>query len=289
MGVAARNVVFLADGQDRVYRVGDHRMVVLSGVSKLLAQVALSDQHYADARNLFQDGWQILDSLNIFALDDDEDFAFRSQWPNVGLGVVFLLAQAPVPRRANGSVSPNPWRIVIFLLRHARISAGSNGVPCLLHGANVGKDDAIDAYVQHLLRDPLVHLAAVGRDTHHRSDRRSKRTAVQNLPPAQQVLESVSEGHSVEGAMLHLEHDAVVVRATQRGRRLRVGRAESREGSCAFLKSPDYAVKTGRICHDRSFDKRIFATRNAGDSNRQSAGRTTHHASDILRPLNQIA
>mgnify|MGYP006864763088 CR=1 FL=1 len=45
MGVAARNVVFLADGQDRVYRVGDHRMVVLSGVSKLLAQIEIGRAH----------------------------------------------------------------------------------------------------------------------------------------------------------------------------------------------------------------------------------------------------
>ena len=68
-------------------------MLVLAGKPEILRQVALADQHHADARDLAQDLAQVADGAGLLAHDDHQDLAIRRQRPDVGAGVVLRLAR----------------------------------------------------------------------------------------------------------------------------------------------------------------------------------------------------
>src|SRR5262245_47966105 len=251
MGMAARDVVVLADLENAVDGLGHHRVLVLARVAELLAQVALADQHHADALHLLENARQVLDRLGVLALDDCENFALRRQGPHVGPRVVLLLRQAPVAGRARGRVAANTGRIVDRGAGQARIAAGADGVARLLDGADVGEDDPEHADVEHLLGDPLVHLVTVRRDAHEGRHLRRERPALDELAAIQHVLERVAQHRRAHGRVLPLEPDAVEGRGGKRGRGLDVRRGEAAEGDLSLLQGVDDAVETRNLGHGR--------------------------------------
>ena len=88
------------------------RVLVVARVAELLAEVALTDQHHADALDLAQHAREVLDRPHLLALDDHEDFSLGRERPDVGAGVVFLLREPPVARGPRRRVTSNPGRIV---------------------------------------------------------------------------------------------------------------------------------------------------------------------------------
>src|SRR6266516_1055705 len=133
--------------------------------------------------------WQIVDGAGLFALNHDENLTLRSQRPDVGAAVIFLLGQSPVTRGASGRIAADAGRVVKRSLCEARITAGADGIRGFFDAAHVGKNDSKDADVQHLLGNPLIHLAAVGRDSHHRRYLGSEGSARDDLAPVEHVLE----------------------------------------------------------------------------------------------------
>ena len=53
VGMAAGHVVLLADFQNVIDGLGHHRVLVISRMAQLLAQIAFADQHDADAGHFF--------------------------------------------------------------------------------------------------------------------------------------------------------------------------------------------------------------------------------------------
>src|SRR5437867_8419477 len=117
--VAARDVVVLADLENAVDGFGHHGVLVLPGVSELLAQIPFPDQHDADAADLLEDPREILDRLRVLALDDRQDLALRRERPHVGPGVILLLRESPVPRGARRGVAADAGRVVEGRARQA--------------------------------------------------------------------------------------------------------------------------------------------------------------------------
>ena len=113
-------------------------------------------------------------------------------------------------------------------------------------------DDAVDAVVEHLLGDPLAGLAAVGRNPHEWGHRRRQAGAAHDLAPVQHVLQAIAQGADIIGAVLHLEHDAVIGGGTDRLRDTDLGRGEGGEGGLALFQGPDHAVQAGCIGHCRA-------------------------------------
>mgnify|MGYP003347731221 CR=1 FL=1 len=103
--VADSDVVGLADGDDVGHCSPQVGVVVLPGDAHLLREVALADEHGADARHLFEDLGQVLDGPQLLAHDDAHHLAVRRQRPDVGPGVVLLLRHAPVARGGNRRVA----------------------------------------------------------------------------------------------------------------------------------------------------------------------------------------
>src|ERR1700747_3247837 len=126
-------------------------MIVIPGMTQLLAQIAFTAQHNADSRNLLENLWQIFDSSRVLTLYDNQDFPSRCQGPDIGATVVFLLRQSPIARRARGSVATNAGRIVERSVFKSRIAAGAYGIPRLLDRAHMRKNDAVNADIEHLL------------------------------------------------------------------------------------------------------------------------------------------
>ena len=71
VGVAAGDVVFFAYPENGVDSCRHVRVVVLSRVSHLLAEVSLADQNDADSRYLFKYRREVVDGEEVLALDDD--------------------------------------------------------------------------------------------------------------------------------------------------------------------------------------------------------------------------
>src|SRR5258705_4450791 len=132
MWVAARHVVVLADLENAIDRLGHHRMLILARVAELLAEIPFPDQHHADARNLLEHPWEILDPAGVLALEDREDLALRGQRPDVGARVVVLLREAPVARGARRRVAADAGRLVAWRVGQTRVAAGAHrGTPLL--------------------------------------------------------------------------------------------------------------------------------------------------------------
>jgi hypothetical protein len=56
----------------------------------------------------------------------------------------------------------------------------------------MGKDDPKHADIEHLFGDPTVHLNAVGRYAHHRRNRGSQSSAIDDLAAVEHELERLS-------------------------------------------------------------------------------------------------
>src|SRR5713226_2226564 len=249
MGMAAGHVVLLAYLENRVDGIGDDRVVVISGMAQLLAQVPFTDEDNADPGHLLQNSWQVFDRAGVFALDDDEDFPLRSQRPDVGAAVIFLLCESPIAGGAGRRIAADAGWIVEGSLFEPRIAAGADGIPGLFDRADMGKDDPEDADVEHLLGDPLIHLSAVGRNSHHRRDFRRERSSCENLAPVEHVLESLSQTGKVQRRVLHFERDAVQRRTRHGDRALDVHGSKGGEGDPAFFQGFDYAVEARYVWH----------------------------------------
>jgi len=109
------------------------------------------------------------------------------------------------------------------------------------------EDDAKHADVEHLLGDPLIHLAAVGRNPHHGRHPGGQPAALQNLASVQHVLQGIPQSWRAHRRMLHLERYAVVGRASQHAGRLDVHRGESDKGRLALFQGSDNTIEARNL------------------------------------------
>src|SRR5262245_3380076 len=142
MGMATWHIVFLTDLQNALDGLGHHGVFVLSGVAELLAQVPLTDQHYADASHLLQDLREMLDRTHLFTLDDRQDFPLGCEGPHVGPGIVLLLREAPVSRRSDRGIATDARWVVEGRFRQTGVAAGPHRIARLFDGAHMWEDDA---------------------------------------------------------------------------------------------------------------------------------------------------
>ena len=169
--------------------------------------------------------------------------------PGVGALVIGLLVDAPIARGGARRVAALPGRLVIGGLARPRIAAGLDRVARLLDRADMRPDDAVDADIEHLLGDELVHLAAIGRDAHERRDGRREAARLQDLRAVEHVLHAVAQLPDVVGVVLHLEHDAVIGGGADRLRRADLGRRERDKGRLAAFERADRRVEARNVGH----------------------------------------
>src|SRR5439155_17271229 len=117
---------------------------------------------------------QVLDRAGLLAHDHDQHLALWVERPDVGPGVILLLAQSPVAGRGPRRVAPLPGRLVVGRARRPRIARSYHRVAGILDGADVGPDDAVHPDVEHLLGDPLALLTTVRWNADHRRHGRSQ-------------------------------------------------------------------------------------------------------------------
>src|SRR5262245_66265344 len=96
--MAARNLVLFTDLENGIDRVGNHRMIVIPGMTQLLAQIPLADQHHTDSRHFLENSWQIVDATGVLTLNNNEDFPVRCQGPDISATIVLLQQQTPISR-----------------------------------------------------------------------------------------------------------------------------------------------------------------------------------------------
>jgi hypothetical protein len=111
----------------------------------------------------------------------------------------------------------------------------------------VRPDDAVRAGIEHLLGDELVHLRAVRRNAHDGRDLGREARALDDLAAIQHVLQAVTQGGNVKGAVLHFDHDAVPAFGGELQRGGGVGRAEAHHRVLALLERLDDAVQAGNF------------------------------------------
>jgi hypothetical protein len=95
----------------------------------------------------------------------------------------------------------------------------------------------------------LVHIAAVGGDTDHRSDGRRKRAAVEDLAAIQHVLQTITERDDVVRVVLQFERHTVV--GSRRERHGTVGRRRRKGGdrNFALLEQTNHVVQPRQLRH----------------------------------------
>lgn len=213
---SAANVVTLADPEDVVNSRDSRGMLVLAGKAGILREVALADQDGADGRHLFRDRRQVFDRSRVLAHDDEEDFALGIEWPNIGAAVLFLGRQSPVARGHRWCVAALSPGLEIACRGGPRVATRGDGLPRLGDRAHVRPDDAINAGIEHLLRDLLARFTSVRRNTHEGRDSGCDTPAFRDLAPTQHVLRAVAERPDVVGITLHLEDHGVVTRHRSR-------------------------------------------------------------------------
>src|SRR5207248_4366586 len=130
--------------------------------------------------------------------------------PDVGPFVIGLLVKAPITRSVARRVTALPRRLVILGFARPRVAAGLNRVPRLLDCRDMRPDDAVDANIEHLLGDELVHLAAIGRDTDERRDGRREAPRFHDLRAVEHVLHAVPQIADVVWIVLHLEDNSII-------------------------------------------------------------------------------
>ena len=102
----------------------------------------------------------------------------RIERPDVGARIIFLLGEAPVAHRRGRAVAADAGGLVERRRLEPRIAAGRDRVAGLVDGGDVRPQHAVDAEIERLLGEPLVVLAAIRRDAHHRRHRGRKRAAL---------------------------------------------------------------------------------------------------------------
>ena len=179
-----------------------------------------------------------------------EDLALRVERPDVGLLVVFLLAEAPVARRGGRAVAADAGGLVARRGLEPRIAAGADRVGGLLDRRDVREHDAVAAHVERLLGLPLRHLDAVDRDADHRRHGRRERAGLGDLRAVEHVLQAVAQQPAVPGIVLHLEHAAVEFRRSLSAiARIDFGGREAGQRMLARFERADDAVQTRQIGH----------------------------------------
>ena len=253
VGVPTDDIVGGADPADLCHGFDDDRVVVLARVAKVLGKVAFADEDDADAGDLLEHLVEVADGLDLFTHDDDENLAFRVEGPNVGLLVVVLAADAPVAGCCDRGVTTLATGLQVGAVRGARVAGGGDGVVRLFDGADVGPDDTVDADVQNLLGEELVHLAAVRGDADDGRDLGGEGAASDDLPTVEHELEGVAQSLGFEGVVLHLEDDAVVAAGGQGDAVAYLRGGESRDCGFARFKLLDDAIQSRNISHAYTF------------------------------------
>ncbi len=196
-----------------------------------------------------------------------QDLALGGERPDVGLAVVFLLGQAPVAHRGGRAVAADAGGLVERRGREARIAARRDRVAGLVDGGDVRPQHAVDAEVERLLGEPLIVLAAIGRDAHHRRHRRGERAALHERAAIEHVLHAVAQRPRVPEIVLHLVDDAVEFRRAHRDGRLDLGLGERGEGGLAFLPGADDTIQTRKFGHVSPPDAGLaFCAQNIGSN-----------------------
>src|SRR5581483_11118483 len=249
VGMTAHHAVLLAGAQDRRHRLDNCRVLILPRVPDVLREVALADQNYADARDLPEHAGQLIDGANFLAHQYDQDLALWIDRPDVGALVVLLRADPPVARCHGRGIATLALRLVVGRVPGSRIAAGTDRVVSVLHGADVRPDHPVHARVEHLLGDPLVALAAIGRDAHQRGNGRRQGASVHELAAVQHVLQGIAQRADIVGAVLHLIDDAVVARGGQGERAIGINAGEAGHGRPAMLQRADHAIQTWQVGH----------------------------------------
>ena len=115
--------------------------------------------------------------------------------------------------------------------------------------------------VERLLGEPLVVLAAVRRNAHHRSHGRRKRAALGDLAAIEHELHGVAQRPRVPEIVLHLVDDAVELRRAHGNGGLDLRLGEAREGRLARLQGADHIVQTRKLGHYSSPKARHYSAR----------------------------
>ncbi len=194
--------------------------------------------------HLLEDGVEIGDALGVLDHQHHQNLAMGGERPDIGLAVVFLLGQAPVAHRGGRAVAADAGGLVERRRGEARIAARRHRVAGLVDGRDVRPQHAVDAEVERLLGEPLVVLAAIGRDAHHRRHRGGERGALHQRAAVEHVLHAVAQRPRVPEIVLHLVDDAVELRRAHRDGGLDLGLRERGEGRLALLPGADDTIQT---------------------------------------------
>src|SRR5262249_15730115 len=112
--VADNDVVFFAGLDHARHLLEQLGVLVLARDAELLPEIAFSDQDAVDAFARGQHLVEVLDAAHVLDLQDDEHLAIRIERPHVGLRIIFLLRQSPVPRRTGWPVAADAGRLIIL-------------------------------------------------------------------------------------------------------------------------------------------------------------------------------
>src|SRR6185503_711957 len=165
---------------------------------------------------------------------------------DISLLVVLLRRDTPIASGMYGLVSAHPLRLVRGRAFGAGVSTRRDGVVRLFNGADVRPDHTVGADVEHLFREPLIHLTAVRRNADDRRHRRRNRSALDNLLSIEQVLEAVTQRFDVVGVVLRFEDDAVVLRGGELDRAFDGWRREGSDWRLPLLEKGDHGIEAHR-------------------------------------------
>src|SRR5262245_34585756 len=116
----AGDAMLVADASDGGHRFDYGGVIVLPRVAEILREIALADQHHADALHFLQHPRQVVDGHDVLTHDDDENLAVGHERPDVSFLVVLLRRDAPVTSGMHGLVAAH----ALWLVRRRSFRAG---------------------------------------------------------------------------------------------------------------------------------------------------------------------
>src|SRR6185312_6936925 len=110
-------------------------------------------------------------------------------------------------------------------------------------------DHTVNARIQDLFGDPLVHLAAIGWNAYEWRNRRCQAAIADDLTPIQHVLHAIAQSANVVRSVLHFEHHTVIGGVANCLRHADFSRRKSDEGLLALLQGANDRIQTRNINH----------------------------------------